>query len=74
MMSMLGRYRTPPVMMLTMGTLVFAVAFAASGCQSSAPKPMAQPSVQDVKQNADRSFDRLKQEERQGMPASPSGY
>ena len=49
------------------------------GCTSKEPKPMQQPSVQDVRGNADRSFEKLKQEEQQrgdtGARTSPaSGY
>ncbi len=33
------------------------------GCASEKPKPMAQPSSEQVKGSADRAFDRLKQEE-----------
>ncbi len=44
-----------------------------TGCSSPEPKPMAQPSVQDVRSNADRAFDKLKQEEdRRGSMGAPS--
>ena len=39
------------------------------GCASEKSKPMAQPSPEQVKGNADRSFDKLKQEERDRKPA-----
>lgn len=39
------------------------------GCASEKPKPMAQPSSEQVKGNADRAFDRLKQEEGERKPA-----
>ncbi|MBI4001467.1 MAG: hypothetical protein HY348_06760 [Nitrospira defluvii] len=39
------------------------------GCASEKPKPMAQPSSEQVKGNADRAFDKLKQEERERKPA-----
>ena len=39
------------------------------GCASEKPKPMAQPSLEQVKGNADRGFDKLKQEEGQHTPA-----
>ncbi len=39
------------------------------GCSSDKPKPMAQPSPEQVKGNADRAFDKLKQEERDHKPA-----
>ena len=42
------------------------VAFAAiAGCASEKPKPMQQPSPEQVKGSAERSFDKLKQEERE---------
>ncbi len=40
-----------------------------TGCASEQPKPMAQPSLEQVKGNADRGFDKLKQEEREHKPA-----
>jgi len=40
-----------------------------AGCASEKPKPMAQPSAEQVKGNADRGFDRLKQEEGERRPA-----
>lgn len=40
-----------------------------TGCASEKPKPMAQPSLEQVKGNADRGFDKLKQEEREHKPA-----
>ena len=39
------------------------------GCASEKPKPMAQPSSEQVKGSADRAFDRLKQEEGERKPA-----
>ena len=39
------------------------------GCVSEKPKPMAQPSSEQVKGSADRAFDRLKQEEGERKPA-----
>lgn len=40
-----------------------------AGCASEKTKPMAQPSSEQVKGNADRGFDRLKQEEGERRPA-----
>ena len=40
-----------------------------AGCASDRSKPMAQPSPEQVKGNADRSFEKLKQEERDRKPA-----
>jgi hypothetical protein len=48
--------------------LVIAVT-AVVGCASDRPKPMQQPSPEQVKGNADRTFDKLKQEERERKPA-----
>ena len=39
------------------------------GCASDKPKPMAQPSSEQVKGGADRAFDRLKQEEGERRPS-----
>ncbi|GAB1723305.1 MAG: hypothetical protein GDA65_17255 [Nitrospira sp. CR1.1] len=39
------------------------------GCASEKPKPMAQPSSEQVKGSADRAFDRLKQEEGERKPS-----
>jgi len=39
------------------------------GCASEKPKPMAQPSSEQVKGSADRAFDRLKQEEGERRPS-----
>jgi hypothetical protein len=37
-------------------------------CAGEQPKPMQQPSPEQVKGSADRSFDKLKQEERERKP------
>jgi hypothetical protein len=36
-----------------------------SGCSSNEPKPMAQPTPDQVRGHADRGFDKLKQEEKE---------
>ena len=46
---------------------VFAVTV---GCAGEKPKPMQQPSPEQVKGSADRSFDKLKQEERERRPSA----
>jgi len=38
-------------------------------CASEKPKPMGQPSSEQVKGSADRAFDKLKQEERERKAA-----
>ncbi len=40
-----------------------------AGCAGDKPKPMAQPSSEQVKGSADRAFDRLKQEEGERRPS-----
>ena len=55
--------------------MVLLAAVSWTGCSSTEPKPMAQPSVQDVRGNPDRAFEKLKQEEKQRENRSaPSGY
>lgn len=48
---------------------LFVVVMLVTGCSSDKPKPMAQPSPEQVKGSADRAFDKLKQEERDHKPA-----
>ena len=48
------------------GTLFAAVAILTlTACSSSEPKPMAQPTPDQVRGHADRGFDKLKQEEQE---------
>jgi outer membrane biogenesis lipoprotein LolB len=44
-----------------------------AACSSKEPKPMAQPTPDQVRGHADQGFDKLKQEERErgGQPATP---
>ena len=49
------------------GLLISGLAMIIS-CSSERPKPMQQPTPEQVKGNADRSFDKLKQEERERKP------
>ena len=47
-------------------SVVVAVSFAGMlACSSEQPKPMQQPSPDQVRGHSDRGFDRLKQEERE---------
>ncbi|HVG02372.1 MAG TPA: hypothetical protein VM842_05745 [Nitrospira sp.] len=48
---------------------IMATLILVAGCASDKSKPMAQPSPEQVKGNADRNFDKLKQEERDRKPA-----
>ena len=50
------------------GSLIATLVLVA-GCASEKTKPMAQPPTEQVKGNADRTFDKLKQEERDRKPA-----
>lgn len=45
--------------------LCMAAVLMLSACSSHEPKPMAQPTPDQVKGHADRGFDNLKQEERE---------
>jgi hypothetical protein len=45
--------------------VMIALFAAMAGCANEKPKPMQQPSPEQVKGSADRSFDKLKQEERE---------
>ena len=49
---------------------VIAVLAVTVGCAGEKPKPMQQPSPEQVKGSADRSFDKLKQEERERRPSA----
>ncbi|NWF74104.1 MAG: hypothetical protein HXY51_13825 [Nitrospirae bacterium] len=43
---------------------------AMTACSSDQPKPLAQPTPDQVRSHADRTFEKLKQEE-QGRPSQP---
>ena len=43
----------------------------ATACASSQPKPLAQPTPDEVRSHADRAFDKLKQEEHERAPQPP---
>lgn len=53
--------------------IVLAVMLAAGGCSSEQPKPMPQPTPDQVRSHGDRTFDKLKQEEqeRAAQPSAP---
>jgi hypothetical protein len=55
--------------MVCVGWLLIGAFMAVVGCAGDKPKPMQQPSSEQVKGNADRTFDKLKQEERERKPA-----
>lgn len=58
----------------TVGGLMAGVMFLTlAGCSSEQPKPMAQPTPDQVRGHADRTFDKLKQEEqeRAAQPTAP---
>ncbi len=42
-----------------------------AGCSSHEPKPMAQPTPDQVRGHADHTFDKLKQEERERASQEP---
>lgn len=43
-----------------------------TACSSDQPKPMAQPSPDQVRSHADHTFDKLKQEERERAAQPPA--
>jgi hypothetical protein len=47
------------------GLVVGLVCLIVPACSSNDPKPMAQPTPEQVRGHADRGFDKLKQEEQQ---------
>lgn len=58
---------------IAIGALAVGLFFTASAaCSKSEPKPLAQPTPEQVRSNSDRAFDNLKQEERdRTAPQSP---
>lgn len=64
-----GACRAAVSRVIAMVSGIIAAAVLVVGCASERPKPMAQPSSEQVKGNADRAFDRLKQEEGERKPA-----
>ncbi|SLM48430.1 protein of unknown function [Nitrospira japonica] len=53
--------------------VVSAVMLATAGCSSEQPKPMPQPTPDQVRSHGDRTFDKLKQEEQErgAQPSAP---
>jgi len=53
--------------------MVSAVVLTVAGCSSDQPKPMPQPTPDQVRSHGDRTFDKLKQEEQErgGQPSAP---
>ncbi len=58
---------------MTLGILSGILLVAVTACSSEQPKPMAQPTPDQVRSHSDRTFDKLKQEEqeRTAQPAVP---
>ncbi|WP_455388335.1 hypothetical protein [Petrachloros mirabilis] len=58
---------------VTLGILSGILLVAVTACSSEQPKPMAQPTPDQVRSHSDRTFDKLKQEEqeRTAQPAVP---
>jgi len=55
------------------GGVVIGIVFVTStACSSDQPKPMAQPTPDQVRGHADRGFDKLKQEERERAAQPPA--
>lgn len=45
-----------------------------TACSSDQPKPLPQPTPDQVRSHADRAFEKLKQEERESAPQPPVPY
>jgi ABC-type transporter MlaC component len=58
----------PAGLMSTMAGALFVILAA---CSSEQPKPMAQPTPDQVRGHADRAFDKLKQEEQERAAQPP---
>ncbi|MDF0644898.1 MAG: hypothetical protein P0111_12785 [Nitrospira sp.] len=58
---------------MAVALVVSTVMLAAVGCSSEPPKPMPQPTPDQVRSHGDRTFDKLKQEEqeRAAQPSAP---
>lgn len=66
----LQRKRSNKAIGIVMGTLT---ALMLAACSSHEPKPMAQPTPDQVRGHADQGFDKLKKEERErsAQPSDP---
>lgn len=53
------------------GVMMGVVFVTMTACSSDQPKPMAQPTPDQVRGHADRGFDKLKQEEQERRTQSP---
>lgn len=51
--------------------LVAGIFLAVSACSSEQPKPMAQPTPDQVRSHADKAFEKLKQEEQERSAQPP---
>ncbi len=64
-------------LMMYRGSVVFGSMMAVllgtmTACSSDKPKPMAQPSPDQVRSHADHAFDKLKEEEKERTPQPPA--
>lgn len=54
------------------GLMAVVIFLTMAGCSSDHPKPMVQPTPDQVRGHADRTFDKLKQEEQERAAPSPA--
>lgn len=67
----MNRRRSSPLQnAIAMVTGLFALSLA-TACASDQPKPLPQPTPDQVRSHADRAFDKLKQEEQERPPQPP---
>ena len=63
----------PPFGLSVIGPVMAAVVvMTVTACSSDQPKPMAQPTSDQVRSHADHAFDKLKQEERERAVQPPT--
>ncbi len=57
---------------MLLGIIVGSVVLTVTACSSEQPKPMVQPTTDQVRGHADRAFDKLKQEEQERAVNPPA--
>lgn len=68
----MGHYKTTRYCQRTgMSLMVALFLFTVTACSSDQPKPLAQPTPDQVRGHGDRTFDRLKQEEQERAAQPP---
>jgi hypothetical protein len=58
--------------LVALGSMMAVLLGTMAACSSDKPKPMAQPSPDQVRGHADHAFDKLKEEEKERTPQPPA--